>query len=245
MSLQAVNFKCTFCNKTFKRKSWYEKHLCEKKRRFMESNNISTIRAHRLFNHWQTRTGFLKKGKTKDLASFCKSPYYNSFIGLAEFCVKEFVVTSYRYVDWLVENRIPDFLWKSKDTLEQYREYTNNDGNISNQVNFSCNQIRTWCHDNKINSPQMFFSSVPSIVALDMIRRNKITPWILFCYPNCLENLTIRLLDNSELHHELNDYCDFHYWGNKIKEQHIVDEVIDICDRLLVENVDDELYHDD
>ena len=52
MALKERKYKCEFCERTFVRKTWFEKHTCDKKQRFLDRHNIVALRAHRLFNHW-------------------------------------------------------------------------------------------------------------------------------------------------------------------------------------------------
>ena len=234
MSVLAVNFKCTFCSKTFKRKSWYERHLCERKKRFIEANNITTIKAHRLFNHWQIRTGLTRGGKGKNLDKFCKSPFYNTFINLANFCSEHHIATPYKYVDWLVENRIPEYRWLWKTNFLEYHMYLNVYEDPEVQAINSCKHIKNWCADNDITSPQDFFNSIDTVSTLEMIKQNRLSPWLLFGYTPCMEHLTIRILE-SDLIHELNEHINIQHWVGKTEDGDSVNMINTVCDKMLNE----------
>lgn len=207
-------FRCAFCEKVFTRKSWYEKHMCDKKKRFLDRNNINKIKAHRLFNHWQRRTGLLRRGKEKTFEEFCKSPYYNTFVNLVEFTNREYVVSSFKYIDWLVEHNVPEKKWFNERGLEKYRDYLRKAEDPEYQAKTSCQNIEVWCEDNDVPIVE-FFSRIQPGQALNMVRENKLSPWVLFSYNQCLEELTSRF--DGEVLFTLNEHINVSYWLDKVQ----------------------------
>ena len=215
MALQATKFKCTFCDREFVRKPWFERHSCTKKQRFLDRNNITVIRAHRLFIHWQRRTGLLRRGKEKTLEDFCKSPFYNAFINLSKFTSAEYVISGFKYVDWLVDNSIPERKWCNERDLDGFREYIRENEDALSQAEKTCKNIRVWCADNGIDIPE-FFKCIPPGQALNMVRENKLSPWVLLGYDPCVEELVSRF--RGEVLHMLYDHINVPYWLDKIEQ---------------------------
>jgi len=216
MGLLERKYRCTFCNRDFKRKTWFEKHMCDKKQRFIDSNNITVIRAHRLFNHWQRRTGLLRSGKMKNMEDFCKSPFYSAFVKLADFSSQEYVVSSYKYVDWLVDHNIPEKDWYREDRLEQFREYVRKTEDPESQVETTIKNIAVWCEDHRIEQVE-FFSSITPGQALNMVRENRLSPWVLLGYERCLDELVARF--SGELEFALDDHINLSYWIDKVRDE--------------------------
>jgi len=149
--------------------------MCDKKQRFMDRNNITTIKAHRLFNHWQQRAKMLRRGKAKTIDEFCKSPFFKAFNRLAEFTSSEYVVSGFKYIDWLVENKIPEVKWCNPRDLDDYRAYLRASEEPESQAKTSCKNIRVWCVDNDITMPEFSgFYVVDKLVSVDQLKNNKI-----------------------------------------------------------------------
>ena len=226
-------YRCSFCNKEFTRESWYKKHVCEKKKRFMDSNNLHYIAGHRLFNHWQERSGLLRRGKPKDFEDFCKSPFFNSFVQLAIFVHDNHIVSGYKYVDWLVDNQIKEAAWLSKSGLEKYRDWLRRSEDPTAQVVETCQFILDWCEE-KEEQPATFFKRITPGQALNMVRKNQLSPWVLLCYDPSVEDLIPRF--EGEVLFRLDDHIKINYWLNKIEaDEASVELVKQRCQELLNE----------
>ena len=226
-------YRCSFCNKEFTRERWYKKHECEKKKRFINKNNILYIQAHRLFNHWQEKSGLLRRGKTKDYEEFCKSPYFKSFVDLASFVTENHIVSGYKYVEWLVDNKIKEVAWKNKSGLENYRDYIRRTERPEAQVDKTCEFILEWC-EKKEETPEGFFKRITPGQALTMVRRNQLSPWVLLCYDPSVDHLIPRF--EGEVLFALDDHIKINYWINKIEtEEDSVNTVKARCKVLLDE----------
>lgn len=213
MALKERRYTCTFCEREFVRKTWFEKHLCEKKKRFLDRNNITVIKAHRLFNHWQRRTGLLRRSNVKTMEEFCKSPFYGAFVRLSEFTASEYVVSGFKYIDWLVDNDVPEKQWCNPRDLDDYRAYLRDSEEPETQAETSCKNIRVWCADNGVTMPEFFRSITPG-QALNMVRENKLSPWVMMGYQPCIDELVSRFGD--EMLFTLNEHINVPYWLDKV-----------------------------
>ena len=221
-------YRCTFCDKDFVRKSWYERHMCEKKRRFIDQNNITIIRAHRLFTHWQIRSKLLRKGKEKPMADFLKSPYYKLFVKLAEFTERVYVVSHFKYLDWLIDRRIPEKNWFDEHGMQEYQDYIRNSEDPEAQASNTCENIRSWCDDRGIEVHE-FFTSITPGQALNMIRANELSPWVLFGYKPSMDRLVPRM--GAALLETLDQHVNVHYWLDKVgQDTGSVNRITKYCD---------------
>jgi len=224
-------YRCKFCDKTFTRKSWHERHTCEKKRRFLESNDIFTISGHHLFNHWQRQTGLLRRGKEKTLEEFCRSPYFNAFKELAVFTEQNYVVSKYQYLDWLILKEIPDRRWRYQTTLARYRNSLQKE-NSDKQVRASVKNILEWCEDKDVK-PSTFFASITPGQALNMVRTTQLSPWVLFGYDESVEDLVERIRE-GEAWSALDDHININHWIEKVRQdEDAIERVNSYCKRKL------------
>ena len=216
MTLERV-YKCQFCGKGFKRQVWYNKHTCEKRKRFEERFNVSTIKAHKLFTHWQRRSGFSRQGKGKTMDEFLKSPYFLSFKALAEFGVENKISSTFKYLDWLIELRLPDRQWCEMKTLKSYFDHERVAENAEVQTKETLTHMRLWANEQQKPLKEFFRIITPSRV-VSMVRMNQLSPWVLLGYEASLNQL-INRLDETVLQ-ILNEHINIDYWIEKIDRDH-------------------------
>lgn len=206
-------FLCQHCSKTFTRKSWYDKHNCANKEKFNQDLEIDLLQALSLFNHWQRRTGFIKR-KPKDLDAFRKSPYRDTFISLYKFTRDNQIVSALNYVDWLVDNSVKEAGWKHGDTLCAYQEFVLKQHDYRRQAQITLDEIRKWAEATK-QPANRFFELVTGIDVLKMVRSGQLSPWVLFSYEGGLT--LVNRLDQEYLH-ALNEYLNIRSWFERIKD---------------------------
>jgi hypothetical protein len=207
-------FRCIYCEKTFTRESWFKRHMCDKKKQFAQANNLDQIKAHRLYNHWMRRNGFCKKGKEKSMEEFQRSPYARPFIDLALFSDKTYVVTAFKYLNFLIDYKIPERDWCKESTAETYRENLTLSDDPLVQARNSYFAIRDWC-DQKDIPINHFFSEVGVGDALTMITGLRISPWVIFGYAKAMNEL-IERFNNSQFF-ILDEHVGMEYWLRQIE----------------------------
>lgn len=208
-----TEYKCAFCGKSFTRKVWFDRHACEKKKRFVQSNSINSQKAFRLFTHWQRRTGLLRRGKEKTMEEFCKSPYYTTFIRLVEFTAEHYVISAYTYLDWLVEKEVPDREWTRRGRVDEFKADYRRFEVPMEQAKSTVDNIKHWCAQ-KGYSVKEFFNQVTPGVVLNMVREGRVSPWVLFTYTPALE--MIQRFDDDTFF-TLDEFLNTEHWMNMIE----------------------------
>lgn len=215
MSLKKV-FVCHFCDKRFKSEVWFGKHMCEKKKRFLKQHDIVIIKAFKMFNYWQKRSGLLRKGKAKTYEQFCKSPFYQAFVDLSVFCHKNFVISAFKYLDWLILNSYPEHKWCNDSNIDMFREWVRENEKPEEQVSATYRHIKAYCEKNDIPISE-FFKRVSVGNALTLVRTNRILPWVLFGYDPAITDLLSRF--EGEKFYYLDEYVNVQYWLDKINTE--------------------------
>lgn len=214
MSLSKT-YKCHFCGKRFKRKTWFDKHECEKKRRFMDRHDIDTIRAHRVYNHWQRRTGLLRDGKVRTMDQFLNSAMYGAFKRLVEYAHEQNMFSPFKYIDYIVDNDIKERNWYRVDNIEKFQAYLRKTEDPETQARAARDFIEKYCEEHEIDTGS-FFKQVSPTRVVGMVQNNAITPWVLFGYEPALDDLCSRI--NGEQLAMLDDIVNVDRWARKIEE---------------------------
>jgi len=79
------------------------------------------------------------------MEEFCKSPYFNTFKELVTYTETHHIVPAYQYVNWLVENSVPEKYWKDTRGLDEYRDFARTQEDPESQVEMSVENIKAWC----------------------------------------------------------------------------------------------------
>ena len=226
------SFRCSYCHKSYARESWYRKHIlvCEKKRRFDDTHKMDFRRGLRLFTHWRRRGGWLKRGKEITAESFINHWMYKSFMELVKFTSENWVITSIRYLDFLIDFRIAEKKWTNEETLKSYRTHTRRYEDPIMQSKITCDAIREWCEKHAVDKREFFFKITPG-TALQMVVSNQISPWVLFGYDRARDGLLSRV--NEDWLCSLNEYINNKYWITKITDSEDTQRSIQAeCERL-------------
>ncbi len=226
------NFRCPYCEKSFTRKPWYERHSCEAKRRFLERNNINTHAACRLYNYWMK--SLVSRKKDASIVEFQKVREYKLFMRLSEFCRVNYLVSNFRYVDWLIKTKQKAKDWTRTAKIDSYREWMRQKEDPLNHVKISIKSIKKWCSETNLPVDD-FFKYVPPALALEMIKENRLLPWVVFGYKKSEDELLARF--TQDLLYEMDEAINVSHWIDKVtKETKTLDLVREKCARVFNEN---------
>jgi hypothetical protein len=223
-------FRCPYCNKAYARESWFRKHNCEKRQRFEQIHHMDFRRGLRLYTHWRIRNGYLK-GRSKEITAkeFIASQFYTSFMKLVKFTSDNWVITSLKYLDFLIDNRIAEAKWTNEDTLKLYRDHTRRHDDPIVQTKETFESIKAWCEHNEIARCE-FFAKVPPGTALQMVTSNRLSPWVLFGYDRSIKDLLTRM--SSDWICSVNEFLNNAYWINKLRGSQDTQEAVqNECER--------------
>lgn len=228
-------FRCQFCGKKFARESWFSKHSCPKKKKFAERNDIMTQKGHKLFVYWLAVQRMIRHGRTPDLDTFMKSPLKKSFVRLAVFCQEQEFPSAYSYVDWLVEERIPERRWfvEEPDQIDRFKKFINLHEDPTDQAVSTKKFIERWVLEKEERTPDEFFAKLTPGRILTLVQQKHLRPWVLFGY----EPVVSKWLDEGsydrEVFYRINDLVNCSYWADLIGDNpEGVAKVTEIMDQL-------------
>lgn len=173
------NMKCEFCNKVFKRKSSFEKHACEKKKRWLKINEQDSrigIECWKLFR--KIHQFPIKKNTSYEMA-FITSTEYNYFMRFAQYIIDTKPLNYIAWTERLIRTSVPISKWASdsqhkKWTIEYLKAETPDQA-----IYRTMDEIIIWSN-NTGNSWDTFFENASTARVLMMMERGHISPWFFY-----------------------------------------------------------------
>lgn len=199
------SWTCEHCNVTFSRIS-IDKHLCEKKRRYLARDNPIETLAYKMWLHIQ-HIYF-------DIKYFENSLHYISFVSFAKFCIENQYINPLEFTAWVLRNKVPMVSWRR---FEIYRQF------VSSYIGAETPEHAIERSIDYIKSKNMlgeYFSSGGCNRILEDIEYGRVSPWIVL-----LSDATDKLLPrmNDEQVDRFFKLININMW--EIKINRLKDEV--------------------
>lgn len=173
----AQKYACGFCKKSFTNERTLSAHMCPKKRRNLEKDNVASRMGLQLFQRFMELNTPTKKPKTFE--DFIDSKYYTTFIKFARHLMDLRPVDQGRFIDFVFQNGIKDRDWCKDKVYEAYIVDLLSKEPASRGLERSIQTMSEWSEQNGVEYNE-FFAYVPPAEATHMIRMGKISPWVLY-----------------------------------------------------------------
>lgn len=204
-------FKCSFCNKSFKKESTIQSHMCEQKRRNFAKNDKDVLAGYTAYLYWSSK--YSSHRKKKDYDEFAKSSLYSAFVKFGKYAVDNNITDWELYINWLSKNQIKIDNW-AKDSVyglycvERIKKETAERA-LERYILF----VQKWEEKTKYKW-NTFWEHNSVFDTIQLLSDGKISPWILFCDPSAkkfIDELPEELLIN------LDKNIDLLYWRSKVE----------------------------
>jgi len=170
-------FACGFCKKAFSSERTLSAHICEKKRRNLDKDNVASRMGLELFRRFYELNTATKNAKTSE--EFINSQYYRSFIKFARKLMDLRPVDQARFVDYVFRNGIKDRDWCRDAVYEAYIVDLLAKEPAERGLERSIQTMQEW--GEKYDVPfNEFFARVAPSEATHLVQMGKISPWVLY-----------------------------------------------------------------
>lgn len=167
-------FECEYCKKKFKSSVNHQKHLCEKKKKYMLLESKYGKTAYICYENWRKLKGFY--APTKD--TFVTSKYFKSFINFVDFCNKKSIPEKNGFINAMVIKDIPPSLWANDMYYDFYISNFDIIYTPLRQVEISLENL--YKLSSILECPlDKIFEKVGVIDLLKLIVVKKLSPWLL------------------------------------------------------------------
>lgn len=109
---------CEFCEQKFTSETWFFKHVCKYKQRYLNKDLQSNRIAYQAWVDYY-RKNFPQTKKTQ-YTDFIKNSLYEAFARFGNYCTEAKVINTPRYLDWLVKHNIRIDNWNSDTNYTKF-----------------------------------------------------------------------------------------------------------------------------
>jgi len=173
----AQKYVCGFCQKAFRNEGTLLAHMCVKKRRNLDRDNVASRMGLELFRRFYELNTPTKKAKTFE--EFIDSKYYATFIKFARHLMDLRPVDQGRFIDYVFQNGVKERNWCKDKTYEDYIADLLSKEPASRGLERSIQTMDEWAKENDVAFNEFFVSVSPS-EAVHFVKMGKISPWVLY-----------------------------------------------------------------
>lgn len=170
-------YQCGHCKKAFSNERTLSAHMCVKKRRYLDKDNVASRMGLELFRRFYELNTASKKPKTVE--DFIDSKYYASFIKFARYLMDIRPVDQARFVDFVFQSGVKDRDWCKDRVYESYVLDLLQKEPASRGLERTLQTMQSWGESTGNNFTEFFKQVAPSEATL-MIRLGKISPWVIY-----------------------------------------------------------------
>ena len=205
-------YTCKYCEKSFTQEKTLVKHICVKKRRYMEIDSQGSRFGLRAFQRFYSIASTDKVVKTAH--DFISSPYYIDFIKFGNHLAVLKPVYVDQFIDFVINNSIKLKDWTSDFVYDIYIEDLVKKEPVTSAMERSIIEIMDWAAANNTEFSN-FFVEITANEASYMIRTGKISPWLLY-----LANTGEHLMNEFTADHSkiIGKIIDPAFWMKKFKK---------------------------
>ena len=172
-----AKFACGFCQRAFTNERTLGVHMCEKKRRHNDKDNVASRMGLGLYQRFYELNTATKNAKTS--AEFIDSKYYKAFIKFARHLMDLRPVDQSRFVDYVFRNSIKDRDWCKDNVYEAYILDLLGKEPAQRGLERSIMSMEKWASETEYEYNE-FFRYVSPSEATHMVKMGKISPWVLY-----------------------------------------------------------------
>lgn len=221
---KAPTFKCSFCDKEYKREDAVLTHACVKRDRYNDRESRLMREAYRLYMLFMEAHKFQMKKNEEPLMQFIKSRYFNDFYDFAQYILSHDILNKEQFIKHVLTGGKTVYEWKSHKTYEEWVISCIRNEHPRRGIERSINAIVEWgvATDNEWTD---FFDNISTERAILWFETGKLSPWIIYAASPESGNKLLNRFSDSELEY-LVRFIDPTYF--KILQIRYNDEVMDI-----------------
>lgn len=201
---------CKFCKKGFAKESTLASHMCPKKKRYADRDEKTSRLGFRIFQKFYEVTMYSKKPKT--IEDFIGSTYYIAFVKFARYLIALDPINSEQFIEHVLRTGVNIDKWcDEKVYITFLQDYIRKEPAMK-AAERTIISMQEWA-DEQGDTYSNFFTNVHPIEAAYLIRRGKISPWIIYL---SADGNTMLNKFGSEQVTLIADIIDSDFWGTHI-----------------------------
>lgn len=170
-------FKCSFCDKEYKRVTTLATHKCKVRDRLDTKGTTAFRFAFLAFNYFYDWS--FPRSRPKSEIDFVKSSYFDEFHRYGEYMASVKINDLKKYTHFLLSKNIPLKFWTDEKIYTMYLYNTIKTEPPETAVERTINTMERWAKDSNRNICDYFNTVDPQIV-FTQIKRGNLSPWVLY-----------------------------------------------------------------
>lgn len=167
-------FECEFCGKKLVKKEAFDRHECEKLKRFKLCKTKKGLNAFEDYKYWLSR-----KGRTvKKLQTFMDSKFFNSFVEFQSFAADKGIPDKKLYMNFMTDYGLSPMLWRTENIYQKFIEYYDSETSPEFKAKLSLKTMMKLSNILECDIADVFDNLLPSEVAR-LIYERRLSPWLL------------------------------------------------------------------
>lgn len=169
-----IVWNCTYCQRPFQTETGFMNHKCKGRERLDELRSPVGQQAYSLYAEWMR----VRKMTVPPIENFMESRYFRAFVKFSEYANKTAIPNVLQYVKFMVEQKIDPMLWTNRAMYASYLEWFDDAFPPESQFIESLDRLLMMVADHKVE-PKDIFKALGTEKIVNMVRRRKLTPWLL------------------------------------------------------------------
>ena len=209
-----TEYTCKFCNKSFTRERTLSSHMCEKKRRWMNKDEVESRIG---FSVWLDFLKYVSPNtkKTKTFEDFVRSPDYLAFIKFANYLIDLKPYECDKFINWLFKMGVRLGDWQKPGTYQLYVQEASKKESATRALERTILVMQEWGASTG-NDWRNFFEKVSPVTGMNMITMGKISPWIIYS-TDAAQHLIDRMEPGQVT--VVAKHVDTEWWKRKLKKE--------------------------
>ena len=212
-SKPAEGFECTFCGHVFRYEKVLVRHLCRKKKRFLERDRQDVrfgYMSYRLFYELN-----YSRPKAVTPEQFRESSVYDAFVKFGKYVIDVNAIAPEEFILFAINSKRPLDRWTAGDVL--YNEYVrllNRHEDMARALERTILLAESWANKEG-KEIKNFLREVSVGQAVMWIQSGKISPWVIF---NCESGQELLGRMSPEQYSIVEKTIDVRFWAKKFKD---------------------------
>jgi hypothetical protein len=208
---QNTVWHCEYCSRDYQTENGFMNHHCREREKLDELRSPLGQSAYLHYSAWLR----YKKRSVPPAETFMASRQYNYFIKFAEWAAKTAIPNIDRFIELMVETDTPPMLWCRNTTFALYLQWYDSTYPPEFQFIETLDFLKITASDYACDLRDVF-STLGYTAIAKLVRRRKISPWLLVVSPVFLRWAQSLSQEKRDI---LNEAIDFRTYADKIKER--------------------------
>lgn len=201
---------CKYCKKSFSKESTLARHMCPKKKRFIDKDSVGSRIGFRVFQRFYELTTTATKQKT--IEDFIESNYYLAFVKFGRHVADLNPIDFEKFITFVINSGIKLDDWTKDYVYDAYLIDLIHKEPSERAVERTITTMAQWAEEN--NRPYNVFFNEASVFELTfLIKTGRISPWVLYLAETA-ETVFNRF--NSEQYKMIEPIIDTKIWAKKL-----------------------------